>query len=67
MKIEIELDEGQLDELVRQSLIDSYNMAKNFGGVDYEFTQALIKVIEYYSDFDEYQEFQRSINSNVNI
>lgn len=60
MKIEIELNEDQIDELVRRSLIESYKNAETFGGFNSSITGPLDKVIEYYSDPYQYQEFLES-------
>ena len=53
MKIELELNDDQISEIVRADLIESYDAAQG----DIEICEALQKVIEYYSTPVQFQEF----------
>ena len=53
MKIELELNDDQISEIVLADLIESYDAAWG----DVEICAALKQVIEYYSTTAEYQEF----------
>lgn len=55
MKIEIDIDLDQFDALVRRNLIESY-YASDEGNP--EIRNALIKVIDYYSNREQFEEFK---------
>ncbi len=57
MKIEIDIDLDQFDELVRRNLIDSYYASDEDKP---EIRNALIKVIDYYSNREQFEEFLNS-------
>lgn len=59
MKIEIDVDSDQCDELVRNILIDSYKVADDWG--DDEIKDALIKVIDYFSNREQFEKFKNEV------
>ena len=56
MKVEIELDDLQVQEIVREDLIKSLKVNRVVE-YDEDFEKALIKIIRYYSTTEEYKEF----------
>ena len=71
MKIEIELDEELLDDVIVDSLKDHYNMIKNTkssrviaSSSNEELLKALELVIEYHLTFDDFQKWKDSISNN---
>lgn len=60
MKIEIDFDADQVSEIVRQDLIDYYYIAAEMEDDD-ELNDAFIKVIDYYSNREQFQEFLNTI------
>lgn len=63
MKIEIDFDADQVSEIVRQDLIDYYYIAAEMEDDD-ELNNAFIKVIDYYSNREQFQEFLNAIRKN---
>lgn len=68
MKMEIELSDIQINDVVRDDLIESYKILVE-GSVlfetDNELVEALDKVIEYYSNKDQFEEFRRTYMKQV--
>jgi len=67
MKIELELDDDHIGEIVRKDLITSYLVGGNLinsgfhDDRDVELQKCLIKIIEMYSTPSQYKEFCQSI------
>lgn len=68
MKMEIELSDIQINDVVRNDLIESYKILVE-GSVlfetDKEVVEALDKVIEYYSNKDQIEDFRRTYTKHV--
>lgn len=61
-KIEVEINDKQLEDIIRQDLIDSYFVARNTYGEFEPIVHSLKHVIEYYSTPAEYSEFLNMIS-----
>lgn len=55
MEVEIDIDGSELEEMVRKDLIKAYSVSSIVGCE--ETTEAIIKVIKYYSTGKQYKEF----------
>ena len=66
--MEIELSDIQIHDVVRNDLIESYKIlvvGPRLFTDDKQIAEALVTVIEYYSNKDEFEEFRRTYMKHI--
>lgn len=64
MKLEVEFNQEQIDNIVKQELIAAYQLfnvvdVDNADNQEYDLKWSLARVIEYYSSPEEFAEFEK--------
>jgi hypothetical protein len=60
MKVCVEIEDNDIDEIVRNHLIEQYKIEKSLG-LDDDISEALVQVIEYMSTPQEFEDFEKNV------
>jgi hypothetical protein len=61
INVSLEISDDQVEEIILESLKQDVQVLKSFHTDDVEFLQCLLKVIQYYSSKDDFEEYIKSV------